>query len=255
MKHSLDNLIGFTIVGIDGEIGKVKEFYFDDKAWTIRYMIVETGNWLIGRKILLSPQAITASDWDRSTFSVDLTTEQIKNSPDIDTDKPVSLQNEMDLYGYYPWGSYYWGGSMGISGLAMSYPIGISQTTPVENDKNKNGASDEDHHLRSTDKVTGYSIQATDEEIGNVEDFILNDSTWKIDFMLVDTGNWFPGKKVLIAPGMIKDINWETSTVTVNASEKVIKDSPEYTPGEALNETYETTLESYYGRAISPDLK
>ncbi len=116
MIRRVDNLIGFTIGGTDGDIGNVKDFYFDDKTWTIRYIIVETGSWLFGRKVLLSPQAVTTSDWEKELFKVNLTMEQIKNSPNIDTEKPVSRQHERELYGYYPWGGYYWGGGMALSG-------------------------------------------------------------------------------------------------------------------------------------------
>ena len=246
MKHRLDSLIGFTIGGTDGEIGKVKDFYFDDKSWTIRYIIVETGSWLSGRKVLLSPNAVIKTERDQELFRVNLTMEQIKNSPTIDTDKPVSRQHERALYDYYPWGSYYWGGGMGM-GMGMSHPTGLRQTMQRENDMTVD-ASDEDPHLRSTEKVSGYNIKASDGEIGDVEDFIINDSNWCIDFMLVDTGNWFPGKKVLIAPKMIKEINWETAIVIVNATEDIIKNSPEYTPGEELKESYESDLQDYYGR-------
>ena len=246
MKRRLKNLNGFTIGGTDGEIGKVKEFYFDDKSWTIRYIIVETGSWLSERKVLLSPQAVITTDWEENVFRVNLTMEQIKNSPDIDTDKPVSRQHERDLYGYYPWGGYYWGGGMGMG----MYPIAINQTIQKENDVSDDDTSDDDPHLRSADKVTGYNIKATDGEIGDVEDFIINDSNWQIDFILIDTGNWFPGKKVLIAPKMIKEINWEASTVVVNATEDRVKNSPEYQPGEELSESYEANLQNYYGRFI-----
>ncbi len=204
MKHRLDSLIGFTIGGTDGEIGKVKEIYFDDKSWIIRYIIIETGSWLSGRKVLLSPKAVVSTEWNQELFKVNLTMEQIKNSPNIDIDKPVSRQHERDLYAYYPWGGYYWGGGMG---LGLSYPIGMNLATQNENEVSVEETSDDDPHLRSTDKVTGYKIKATDGEIGDVEDFIINEGNWNIDFMVVDTGNWFPGKKVLIAPKMIKEIN------------------------------------------------
>ncbi|MGK2863022.1 MAG: PRC-barrel domain-containing protein [Chitinophagaceae bacterium] len=253
MKRNLKSLIGFTIGGTDGEIGKVKEFYFDDVTWTIRYLIVKTGSWLFGRKVLLSTQAVMNTDWEQETFQINLTTEQIKNSPPIDTDKPVSRQQEMALYSYYPWGGYYWGGSMGLSGMGMgmSYPIGMNHTALKEDDISVVDTSDDDLHLRSTDKVTGYAIKASDGEIGDVEDFIINDTNWRIDFMLVDTGNWFPGKKVLIAPGLIKEINWETSTVIVNASEEQVKNSPEYDAAKHLTDDYEANLQNYYGRFIS----
>lgn len=253
MKRRLESLHAFTIGGTDGEIGKVKEFYFDDKSWTIRYIIVETGNWLSGRKVLLSPQSILSTDWEENVFKVDLTMEQIKNSPNIDTDKPVSRQHEKELYGYYPLGGYYWGGGMGMDmgmGMGMSYPIGMDQTIQEEKDGADDDTSEVDPHLRSTDKVTGYILKATDGEIGDVEDFIINASNWQIDFMLVDTGNWFPGKKVLIAPNMIKEINWEKETVMVNATEDIVKNSPEYQPSEELSESYEANLQNYYGRFI-----
>ena len=249
MKRRLESLNGFTIGGTDGEIGKVKEFYFDDDSWTVRYIIVETGSWLFGRKVLLSPHAVTKTDWEEKVFMVNLTMEQIKNSPNIDTDKPVSRQHERALYGYYPWGGYYWGGGMGM-GMGMLYPIAMNH--PIQNEANGfvDNTSDDDPRLRSTDKVTGYNIKATDGEIGDVEDFIINDSNWRIDFLLVDTGNWFPDKKVLIAPKMIKEINWETSTVIVNATEDKVKNSPEYQPSEELSESYEANLQNYYGRFI-----
>lgn len=134
-------------------------------------------------------------------------------------------------------------------GIGM-YPIAVNQTIQKENDVFVDDKSDADPHLRSTNKVTGYNIKATDGEIGDVEDFIINDSNWQIDFMLVDTGNWFPGKKVLIAPKMIKEINWETSTVIVNATEDQVKNSPEYQPSGELSDTDEANLQNYYGRFI-----
>lgn len=125
--------------------------------------------------------------------------EQIKGSPEIDTDKPISRQHEIDLYSYYTWGAYYWGGGMGATGMGMSYPIAMNHVEEKEADTSVAHKSEDNPHLRSTDAVTGYNIKATDGEIGDVEDFIINDQTWSIDFMEVDTGNWISGKMVLIA--------------------------------------------------------
>lgn len=247
MKLKIKSLIGYTIEATDGEIGKVKEFYFDDRTWTIRYLIVETGSWLFGRKILLSPQALLTPDWEKHTFPVNLTMAQIKDSPKIDTDKPISRQHEMDLYKYYPWGNYYWGSSMGIGNMGMSYPLSIKEAVEKKADKSVADESDEDPNLRSTDVVTGYNIKATDGEIGDVEDFIINDKTWTIDFIEVDTGNWFSGKKVLISPYWIREIIWETSLVIVNASEDQVKNSPEYVPNQEISDSYEADLHKYYG--------
>lgn len=257
MKRSIKSLLGFTLGATDGEIGKVKDFYFDDNTWTIRYLIVETGSWLFGRKILLSPEAVVAPDWEHRILPVNLTMEQIKDSPDIDTDKPISRQHEIDLHKYYPWTSYWgsgtlWAGGMGTSGMM------IPAITPAEQIKeNKTGKNGEQKatnpHLLSIDKVTGYHIQATDGSIGDVQDFIINDNTWEIDFMEVDTGHWFPGKKVLLAPEFIREIIWDTSTVIVDASEKQVRNSPEYQPDQDISESYKTNLQNYYGRFISQE--
>jgi len=242
MKRSVKSLIGNTMGATDGEIGKVKEFYFDDETWTIRYLVVETGNWLFGRKVLISPEALLNHDWEQEVFPVNLTKEQVKNSPDIDTEKPVSRQQEIKLYEHYPWKSY-WGD--GFYGVGM--PVSMYQVLLKEEDNKACKKSDDNPHLRSTHKVIGYSIKATDGEIGDVEDFIIDDSNWKVDFMVVDTGNWFPGKKVIISPKWIKEIKWDTSTVIVNASVEYVKNSPEYDPSQPISDIYATVLHDYYG--------
>ena len=66
-----------------------------------------------------------------------------------------------------------------------------------------------DPHLRSSAAVTGYHIQATDGDIGHVEDFLLDDRSWTIRFMVVDTTNWWAGEKVLIAPAWIERVDWD----------------------------------------------
>jgi len=250
MKRKIKSLIGFTIGATDGEIGKVKEFYFDDSTWTIRYLIVETGSWLFGRKILLSTEALLTPDWEKQIFHVDLTMEQIKGSPEIDTDKPISRQHETDLLNYYPWGDYYWSGDSSILGVGMSYPIVLNHEVKEEANETATKKSHNDPHLRSTNRVKGYSIKTTDGEIGDVEDFIINDQTWSISFMEVDTGNWFPGKKVLIAPTLIENIDWSTYSVSVHATEEQVKNSPEYIPTEEVSDSYEANLQNYYGRFI-----
>lgn len=253
MRQKIKNLTGFSISTTDGEIGKVKDFYFDDDRWTIRYLIVETGTWLFGRKVLIAPQAIITPDWENNTFISNLTMEQVKNSPDIDTDIPVSRQQELELYKHYPWGNHWagglWAGGFGTTGMMMPVQEGIEPQEQKESDTTNeiNG----DPHLRSTDKVTGYDIRATDGQIGDIEDFIIDPGNWAIKFLLVDTGNWFPGKKVIISPQWIKEIKWEISEVTVNATVEQVKNSPEYQSNQYINDDYEQVLTNYYGRFIT----
>lgn len=243
MKRNIKSLIGFNIGATDGGIGRVNEFYFDDETWTIRYLIVETGSWLFGRKVLISPIALSTPDWKNKIFPINLTKEQIKNSPDIDTERPVSRQQELEIYAHYAWGSH-WGGSFYAGG--MPPPVSMYDVILNGNKNNTNKEVIGDPHLRSSEKVTGYTIKADNGEIGNVEDFLIDDGSWKIDFIVVDTGNLLPGKKVLISPNWIKDINWENSEVAVNATTDSIMNSPEYDPGQPLTDEYAASLQKYY---------
>jgi hypothetical protein len=212
----------------------------------VRYLIVDTGNWLSGRVVLISTEAIVNADWENKTFSVNLTKEQIKNSPDINTDLPVSRQQEIQLLKYYPWVQYWGGGDSGEMAVSPGpLAMGLPRTNFSE-EKTKQEQND-DKHLRSTDNVTDYNIKATDGAIGDVEDFILDDTKWKIDFLIVDTGNWLPGKKVLISPKLINEIDWEYSNVSVETSVVFIKSSPEYDPTQLINVIDHDNLHQHYG--------
>ena len=252
MKRNIKSLKGYAIGAVDGEIGKVDEFYFDDASWTIRYLIVETGNWLSGKKVLISPEAFQTPDWENKIFHLNLTKEQIKHSPDIDTDRPVTKQEEIKLSHHYPWKNYWegglWGGGMGTTGMVMSTPLIADDIMKDENveDDIPSGPDTGDHHLRSTKKTIGYNISARDGFVGEIADFIVDDHTWKIDFVVVDTGNWFPGKKVLISPLWIKEIDWQMDAVTLDATVDSIKHSPEYDPHHPIDEDYSARLHDHY---------
>jgi uncharacterized protein YrrD len=251
MKRSIKNLIGYTLKETNGELGKVDEFYFEDETWTIRYLIVKTGNWLSGRKVLISTTALQQPDWQKKEFPVKLTKEQIENSPDIDTDKPVSRQHEEQLSTYYPWGMY-WGAEPDEHGAGI-FGMMPGDLYEEEGEENNNEISEEDstkndHHLHSTKAVTGYAIHATDGEIGKVVDYILDDSTWKIKFFIVDTGNWLDSRKVLLSVQWIKEVNWENSVVIADITTDAVKESPWFDATQPVNESYERKLYDYYGR-------
>ncbi|MDQ2863963.1 MAG: PRC-barrel domain-containing protein, partial [Bacteroidota bacterium] len=192
-------------------------------------------------------------DWKNEIFPVNLTKEKIKNSPDIDTEQAVSRQHEIEMYEYYPWANYWGGGilagGMGISGMMTQVRKPLVEAVKRENNADNKDA-DGDPHLRSSHKVTGYTIRATDGKIGDVEDFIVDDTSWKLDYLVVDTGHWFPGKKVLISPKLVKTIEWETSEIIINVSETAVKNSPEYEPGKAVTESYKADLQNYYGNLV-----
>jgi sporulation protein YlmC with PRC-barrel domain len=199
----------------DGLIGDVEDFYFDDQTWHIRYLIIKTGGWLSGREVLISPVSLLKEKWQNGLFSVDLTKKQITDSPDIDTDKPVSRQQEIELYEHYAWEGYW------LSGFYPGGYLGVSIPFPVTDENDQK--ADAETHLRSTTIITGYHIYATDGEIGHVNDFIMDDKTWQIKFIVVDTHNWFGGKKVLIPVGLIKKIEWTDSKVFLVMSKTAVE--------------------------------
>ena len=226
MQRTIKSLIGYGMEATDGDIGKVEEFYFEDTTWVIRYLILKTGNWFLYREVLIAPQAIVKRYKAPGIFAVNLSKEQIRTSPDIDTDKPVLRQQVMELYGHYAWQRY--GGSgfyAGGSAAAMDNVPIIDEKIMKEADPNDK-RSDDDLHLRSTKTIMGYHIHASDGDFGHVSDLIFDDANWQIMYMLVDSHNWFGGKKVLIETGMIKEIQWENSKVILNISINAIKDCP-----------------------------
>jgi len=241
MLNKAKTLTGYKLDCIDGEIGTVKEFYFDDRHWAIRYLVVDTGNWLMGRQVLISPYALIAVSKEKQQIAIDLTKKQIEDSPSLDSDKPVSRQFEEAYYGHYGWPTY-WSGS----NLWGAYLY-------IARDPEKRRASTQDEkawdpHLRSTHDVTGHHIQAADGEIGHVDDFIIDDETWAIRYLIIDTRNWWPGKKVLISPQWIERVSWSESKVFVNLPRETIKQSPEYTDDSLLTRDYETRLHRHYNR-------
>jgi hypothetical protein len=244
MLRSIEELHGYTIHATDGDIGAVHAFFFDDKTWAIRYLVVDTGVWLPDRRVLISPIALGQPDWEGQFFPVKLTTEQVRNSPDIDTDKPVSRQQETLLHTYYDWPTYWTGGIPLGPHAAAAYPGGLVMTEPYELPQEEQG----DPHLHSSRDVLSYYIQARDGQIGHVEDFIVDTDAWAIRYMAVDTVNWWPGKKVLVAVTWIEYVDWAEALVHVDLSRDQVKGSPEFDATAPVNRDYESRLYDYYGR-------
>ncbi|MDP2304204.1 MAG: PRC-barrel domain-containing protein [Ignavibacteria bacterium] len=233
MRHNVNSLVGFTISATDGELGKVNEYYFDDKTWSIRYMVVDTGSWFSGKRVLIPHSALGLTDWKNRKFKVNLTMEQVRNSPDIETEKTVTRQHEIDLFNHYGlpvyWGDVFIDGAVGM--IPMPSPEVIKTDFGESNFPHK---SKGDPHLRSTKSIEGYHINAKDGEIGHVEDYVLDDKKWDVSYLVVDTQNWLPGKKVLIPPKRIYLIEWSEQKVYVDLSKEAIENSAEFDPTKQL---------------------
>lgn len=236
----------YTLSALDGEIGEAMDFLFDDVFWNIKYLVADTGDWLHERLVLISPSALEKPDWNSRHLPVNLTKEIIEKSPPLEKHKPVSRQRESELIRYYSWPVHFSYG-IDVSYFAemqhMAERLKKAQETEVKAEEGK-----EDRHLRSTEEVIGYSIQATDGSIGHVEDFIFDDESWIIRYLVIDTKKWLTGRKVLISPEWVRSVDWPGNEVSVGLSVDMVKNSPEYDPSEAVNRAYEVQLYDYYGR-------
>ena len=230
MLRSIEQLYGKTLGASDGVIGHVKDFYFNDQQWTVRYVIADTGSWIPGRLVLLSPYAFGNLQQDGDRLLVNLTREQIENAPPIELHKPVSRQYEEEYYRYYGWPSYWDGGGMWGSG---GFPVSPTPYLLPPTATASPGGGD-DPHLRSGQTLKGYHIQTGDGTIGHVTDLILDDKSWSIRYLVVETGHWFSGKEIVISPEHLDRISYEESKVFVDLTKEAILEAPEYQNPEKL---------------------
>ena len=261
MLRTVKELHDFIVGATDGEIGEVKDVYFDDERWAIRYVVVETGGWLSGRKVLVSPISVRDVTWDDGVVNVTLSQQQVRESPSIDTDKPVSRQHEIDYSRYYGYPTYWeganlWGlGVYPIPWVGASADVALSSRQPPDDSvaRQRQRALDRertagDSHLRSSKEVIGYEIMATDGPIGSVENFVFDDKSWAIRYIVVDTRKWLRGKHVLLSPEWIDGVSWSEHEVYVKVTRDAIQTSPEYDPSRPLSREHESALYEHHGR-------
>ena len=228
MLRSIKQLYGDTLGATDGEIGHIKDFYFDDQNWAVRYVVVDTGLWLSRRLVLISPHVFTNFDLNGVRRGVNLTRKQIENSPDFDSEKPVSRQYEDDYYRYYGWPTYWQGGGLwGIGAFPIVTPT-LNQGPDVSASEPISSSERGDLHLRSTQALTGYHIQTDEGAIGHVIDFVVDHKTWAICHLVVETGHWFSGKEIVISPKQIVRISYDESKVYVSVTKESILKAPQY---------------------------
>jgi hypothetical protein len=243
-------ITGYAIEASDGLLGTVSDLLFEDVGWTIRWLVVDTGNWLPGRKVLLPLSTLGRPDRALRRFPVELTMQQVKDSPDVDTDQPVSRQIESHVYDYYGWEPYWRRSFFPISNsMAIPFvrPLHLSEVEPRDPDSVDAQPNEGDPHLRSIAAVTGYHIHATDGEIGHIENFLVDDAGWGIRYVAVDTRNWWPGKKVLISPRSVQKIDWANRLMHLDVDRQKVKDSPAYDATMTVDRTYEERFHDHYG--------
>ena len=251
MLIAVSGLKGVSIEASDGLLGTVGDFLFDDTTWKVRWLVVDTGSWLNERKVLIHPSAIVKADSEWRTIPVKLTRAQVEGSPGILTDRPVSRQMESDMYQYYG-SDPYWGGGNFASG-AMASPLSL-RPPPDMVDRNHpqgenygDGEGEGDAHLRSTTAINGYHVLATDGKIGHLENIFIDDASWDIRYLTVDTRNWWPGQHVLLSPQSVRQISWSDRQIALNITRDQVKTSPPWDPVKMIDSAYEHGLRHHYG--------
>jgi len=236
--------MGYPIMAKDGMIGKVDGFFFDDREWTVRYLVADTGRWLPGRLVLISPAALCEPNAVTHAFPVNLTREQVRGSPPIQTDQPVSPKQEMEMIRFYGWPVY--------PAVSQSFgePIEPPPMQPPAPESAEHPKPQGDPHLRSLREILGYRIHATDGEIGHVKDLIVDDENWRIHDMVVDTRNWWPGKSVIVPPLWVESIEYHAQhgEIRVNVAREAIRASQEFDPSAPVNMKHEDRAYDYLGR-------
>ena len=258
MLRNIRDLEGYAIHATDGDVGEVKDFYFDDEAWVIRYLVVDTGTWLSSRKVLISPIALGRPNETDRELPASITQDQVRSSPDIDTDRPVSRRQEMYYFNHYGYPQYWgdtglWGSNMNP---VMMMPNFVSTPLVVEPRLDHPDAQaeaeqqpSEDHHLRAFNTVVGYHIHASDGDIGHVHGMLVDEETWAIRYLVVDTSNWWLGHQVLIAPEWIETVSWSDEIVSVNLARQAVKDAPPYDPTTVVDRQHESGIWEHSGHA------
>ena len=245
MLWTASNLVGYAIEASDGKIGSVEDFLFDDRHWTIRWAVIDTGDWLPGRSVLLPPSRLLRPDPDKQAFKVGLTRAQVENSPELSADPPVERQHEELLYNYYGWTPYW---QAGFASPGIVPPLASPLTPPLYAAGAKPAVPRQDEgdpSLRSTSDVTGYRVRTRDGECGHVEDVLVDTDPWAIRYLVIDTRNWWPGKKVLVSPHWVSDISWSERRVRFDVTRDRVKSGPEYDPA-AFDRGYEERLHAHY---------
>lgn len=252
MIRNINDLKGFRVRTTDGEVGTVQDFYFDDNDWTVRYFVTKLDNELGGRTILIAPVAAGPTDINSRTIPLKINRDVIMNSPDIDTAKPISRQEEERIHNYYDW-PVYWNPNdvygLGVGDLSsvpmMELEADLREQTA---DAEEAAASGENVHLRSITEVTGYHVMARDETVGVVEDFLVDDRTWEIIYLIVDTNGILPGGKVIVSPDWSERVSWTQSMIFLDLLKEEIQNSPPYDPKQLPDRDYEDLLYEHYRR-------
>lgn len=236
MLTTLKHFKGYTVKAKNGVIGEVKDICFDDRHWIIRHFVIDTGTWLPGRQLLLSPAVLAQPNWSSRFFTIVLTKEQVKNSAGRDRKKLDDHKHKGTVDSNYKWPTYWTDsplpGDISIHNLPLKSEPDPAETKAV-------------FYLRSMEEVIGYAIHTLDGEIGQAEDFVLEYTTWKINWVVTVTDKWLFGRKILIPTQWIDNVSSTDLKVYLSLENDFIKICPEYNLPKLANREYEKWLNMF----------
>jgi sporulation protein YlmC with PRC-barrel domain len=240
MLRRARKLFGYTVRATDGNLGKIIDLYLDAQSWTIRYLAVETGPWLLGRRALVRPTKAEEPQDDERVVPILISREEVEKSPEIELAKTVPQEEMAQLDEY--WG---WPHRLAESRLVQRLPVDEAHVAREQDaiDRQKPRS-----HLWSAREIRGYRIRARDGEFGRVEDFYLTTDEWMIRYLMIDTQAWGEGRHVLIAPPWLEEFDWRERTLAVGLTQEQIEASPFFDPSEPITREYELALCEHYGR-------
>lgn len=248
--RSISDLVGCGIVATDGEIGAVRDVYFDDERWVMRYLILDSGGRFSGRRVLISPMAFEDADWDERKIHLNLTKEQIERSPGIEQGEPVSRQIEERIFAYYGWPSYRQGS--GLWGPAHYPGAGPESYFAPPNQMSRLATADTpapgDPHLRSANEVMGYTVSATDGSVGTLEDLMADDHSWEIRWIVANTQPWWLGGDALIPSKSVSRISQDDKAAYVDLTRDRIASIHTRQGDQPITREYERRLAGHYFR-------
>ncbi|MEO8029152.1 MAG: PRC-barrel domain-containing protein [Bryobacteraceae bacterium] len=237
MLRTLESILGYRLVALNGEIGKVHDFYLDEEFWRLRYLVVETGSWLDRRRVLIAPAALGSIEGERREFAVHLNRDQVQSSPDVNTDQPVSRQQEMRTNAHYGWPAYWAPDAIMIPGPILT--------------SGRVARASADPHLRSFREICSYTVDDGENAIAKVQDFVIDDSDWSVAMMIVAYGGWIDPRQVATPADRITNISWANRTITIRYSREQLEALPSFEAAAPVNKQERTVYFDYHGRIVA----
>jgi sirohydrochlorin ferrochelatase len=253
MLRSVHELTNYVLSALDGEIGRCKDFLFDSERWALRYLIADTGKWIPRRKVLVSPVSLGHANHAERRLHVHLTRAEIEAAPPLGDGEPITRSHEVAFARHYGF-PFYWAGASLWGFAATPYELRQPEDSRAPEPSGRAfppRSSDDlerDSNIYSVGEVLGFRVAATDGDLGGISDFIVDDDTWALDYVVVDTHPFWPGRRVLLAPSWIRSLDWHTKRAAVDLTRKQVEGSPPFDPAMPVNRRYEERLYDYYGR-------